>query len=47
MSHPGTRKHFRDQQWTAKERQQPKRGRSKPYDRVAYDGSEAANEEAP
>ena len=44
MSHAPTRKHFRDQQWTAKERQQPKRGRSKPYDTTDFDGSQAEEE---
>jgi len=46
MSHGPTRKHFRNQQWQAKERQQPKRGRSKQYDPADFDGSEAAKEES-
>ena len=44
MSYGPARKHFRDQQWTAKERQQPRRGRSKSYSTADFDGSQAEEE---
>ena len=47
MSYGPTRKHFRDQQWPVKDRQQPKRGRSKSYSTTDFDGNEAVNEEEP